>query len=100
MGEAGHEDLRRLAVWLARRREVDEVLEALTQYGPTANERVASHLAALDVMLEAEREAYRRYAESAPQVSQRPLPAVLPDAEDDAPANVHSLLAARLVRGS
>ena len=100
MGEGGHEDLRRLAVWLARRREVDEVLEALTQYGPTANERVAAHLVALETMLEAEREAYRRYAEAAPQLDQRPLPAVLPEEADDTPANVHSLLAARLVRGS
>ena len=100
MGEGGHEDLRRLAVWLARRREVDEVLEALTQYGPTANERVAAHLVALETMLEAEREAYRRYAEGAPQLDQRPLPAVLPEEADDTPANVHSLLAARLVRGS
>ena len=100
MGEGGHEDLRRLAVGLARRREVDEVLEALTQYGPTANERVAAHLAALELMLEAERDAYRRYAEAAPQLDQRPLPAVLPEEADDTPANVHSLLAARLVRGS
>ena len=100
MGEGGHDDLRRLAVWLARRREVDEVLEALTQYGPTANDRVARHLAALEVMLDAEREAYRRYAEAAPQLDQRPLPAVLPEEPDDGPANVHSLLAARLVRGS
>ena len=100
MGEGGHDDLRRLAVWLARRREVDEMLEALTQYGPTANERVAAHLAALEVMLEAERDAYRRYAEAAPKLDQRPLPAVLPEEPEDAQANVHSLLAARLVRGS
>ena len=100
MGEGGHDDLRRLAVWLARRREVDEVLEALTQYGPTANDRVASHLAALEVMLAAERDAYRRYAEAAPLLDQRPLPAVLPEEADETPANVHSLLAARLVRGS
>lgn len=100
MGEGAHEDLRRLAVWLARRREVDEVLEALTRYGPTANERVAAHLEALQVLLDAEREAYRRYAEAAPELAQRPLPVVLPEAVDTAPATVHSLLAARLVRGS
>lgn len=100
MGEGAHDDLRRLAVWLARRREVDEVLEALTQYGPTANDRVAGHLEALEVMLDAEREAYRRYADAAPQLAQRPLPAVLPEERDAGQANVHSLLAARLVRGS
>ena len=100
MGEGAHDDLRRLAVWLARRREVDEVLEALTQYGPTANDRVASHLDALEVMLDAEREAYRRYAEEAPELVQKPLPAVLPAEAEEAPANVHSLLTARLVRGS
>lgn len=87
-------------MWLARRREVDEVLEALTQYGPTANDRVAGHLDALEVMLDAEREAYRRYAEAAPQMAQRPLPAALPEEPEAAQANVHSLLAARLVRGS
>lgn len=100
MGEGTHDDLRRLAVWLARRREVDEVLEALTQYGPTANDRVASHLEALEVMLDAEREAYRRYAEGAPQLVQRPLPSALPAESAGTAANVHSLLAARLVRGS
>lgn len=100
MGEGGHEDLRRLAVWLARRREVDEVLEVLTQYGPTANDRVARHLEALEVMLEAEREAFRRYAEGAPKLVQKPLPAVLPGEPEMPSANVHSLIEARMVRGS
>ncbi len=100
MGEGAHDDLRRLAVWLARRREVDEVLEALTQYGPTANDRVASHLDALAVMLDAEREAYRRYAEAAPDLVQKPLPVVLPVDAEETQANVHSLLSARLVRGN
>lgn len=93
-----HDDLRRLAVWLARRREVDEVIEILTQYGPSANERVAAHLAALESMLEAEREAFRRYAEGAPVVPQRPLPAVLPVDDEPPLPNVLSLTAARLGR--
>lgn len=94
-----HDDLRRLAVWLSRRREVDEMMAVLTQYGPTANERVACHLEALQAMLDAEREAFDRYAAGAPVMTQKPLPAVLPEDEID-PPNVHSLSAARLVRGT
>ena len=95
-----HDDLRRLAVWLARRREVDEMMAVLTQYGPTANERVASHLSALSAMLDAEREAFDRYSEGAPVLAQKPLPALLPEDEED-PPNVASLFAARLAkRGS
>ncbi len=92
-----HDDLRRLAVWMARRREVDEMMAVLTQYGPTANERVASHLDALKVMLASEREAFDRYAAGAPELPQKPLPAVLPEDEDE-PPNVHSMFAARLAR--
>jgi hypothetical protein len=95
-----HDDLRRLALWLARRREVDEVMAVLTQYGPTAHERVASHLQALQAMLEAESEAFRRYAQAAPAVPQRPLPAVLPDDEGETPPNVLSLAVERLDRRS
>ena len=73
------------------------MMTVLTQYGPTANERVASHLAALTVMLDAEREAFDRYAAGAPELPQKPLPAVLPEDDDD-PPNVSSLSAARLVR--
>ena len=93
-----HDDLRRLAVWLARRREVDEMMAVLTQYGPTANERVASHLRALETLLDAEREAWTRYAAAAPQVPQKPLPAVVPEDEEDDMANVHPLFAARAAR--
>jgi len=73
------------------------MMAVLTQYGPTASERVASHLAALTVMLEAEREAFDRYAAGAPELPQKPLPAVLPEDDDD-PPNVSSLAAARLVK--
>jgi hypothetical protein len=69
----------------------------LTQYGPTANERVSSHLAALRVLLDAEREAFERYAAGAPELPQKPLPTVLPE-DDDLPDNVHSLVTARLER--
>lgn len=75
------------------------MMAVLTQHGPTANERVASHLQALSTLLAAEREAFERYAAAAPQLPQKPLPIVLPEDEDDLP-NVHSLFAARLVRGT
>ena len=75
------------------------MMAVLTQYGPTANDRVASHLQALRTMLDAEREAFDRYAAGAPALPQKPLPAVLPDDDED-PPNVHSLSAARLVRRS
>jgi CHASE2 domain-containing sensor protein len=94
-----HDDLRRLAGWLARRREVDELMAVLTQYGPTANERVASHLRALEALLEAEREAFDRYASAAPDVPQRPLPTVVAEDEDDL-SNVHPLFAARAARNN
>lgn len=73
------------------------MMAALTQYGPTASERVASHLTALSVMLQAEREAFDRYAAGAPQLPQKPLPAVLPE-DDDEPPNVSSLFTARLAK--
>lgn len=95
-----HDDLRRLAVWLSRRREVDEMMAVLTQYGPTANERVACHLHALQALLKAEHEAFDRYAAGAPEMPQKPLPVVLPEEEDeqDGPPNVHSLFVARVAR--
>lgn len=97
--DPSHDDLRRLAGWLSRRREVDEMMEVLTQYGPTANDRVASHLTALRVMLDAEREAFERYAAAAPELPQKPLPTVLP-ADDGLPDNVHSLVTARLEKSA
>jgi hypothetical protein len=72
--DRGREDLRRLAVWLARRRAVDEALAQLTHYGPAASERVHSHLSALRSLLAAEAEAFAALADSAPDVPQRPLP--------------------------
>lgn len=99
MPDPSHDDLRRLAVWLARRRETDEMLAVLTQYGPTASDRVAGHLRALEVLLEAEREAFARYAGGAPELPQKPLPAVLPQDEDPLPPNVSTMFAPRLVRG-
>lgn len=74
------------------------MMAVLTQYGPTANERVASHLESLQSLLDAEREAFARYSQAAPRLPQKPLPVVLPDEADDDPINVHSLTAARLTR--
>lgn len=73
------------------------MMAVLTQYGPTANDRVASHLDALRVLLEAEREAFDRYAAGAPSLPQKPLPTVVPE-DEDMPANVHSLVVARMAR--
>lgn len=73
------------------------MMAVLTQYGPTANDRVASHLTALRSLLDAEREAFDRYAAGAPALAQKPLPTVLPE-EEDLPTNVHSLVVARLAR--
>lgn len=71
------EELRRLALWLSRRRAVDEALEMLTAYGPAAVERVSTHLDALRVLLAAEQEAFEAVAAAAPAVPQSPLPALL-----------------------
>lgn len=98
MAPTSHDDLRRLALWLARRREVDEMMAVLTQYGPTASERVAAHLDALTALLEGEAEAFRRYAQGAPDVPQRPLPALLPEDDEPVPSNVHSMFSARYGR--
>lgn len=98
MAPTSHDDLRRLAVWLARRREVDEMMAVLTQYGPTASERVATHLDALKDLLEAEAEAFRRYAQGAPELPQKALPVLVLEDEAEAGSNVHSLFAARYGR--
>jgi hypothetical protein len=97
VGDASHDDLRRLAGWLARRREVDEAVEALTAYGPAASERVAASLVALTGLLDAEREAFRRYAAAAPLLPQRPLPTTV-EAPEEGLAAVRSLDLARLQR--
>lgn len=79
--ETPREDLRRLAVWLARRRAVDEVIAQLTHYGPAASERVHQHLSALRQLLVLETEAFAVLEESAPDVPQLPLPATLADGD-------------------
>lgn len=89
--EPPREDLRRLALWLARRRAVDEVVAQLTHYGPAATERVHQHLSALRQLLALETEAFAVLVKSAPVVPQLPLPPVLPDGGD----TVISLNAAR-----
>ena len=61
-------------MWLARRRTVDEAVTRLTHYGPTASERVHTHLAALRELLTLESEAFDALASAAPEVPQLPLP--------------------------
>lgn len=80
--EPRREDLRRLAVWLARRRTVDEAVAHLTRYGPAASERVHHHLAALRQLLALEAEAFAVLQQAAPDVPQLPLPVIPPDGDD------------------
>lgn len=100
--ELRREELRRLALWLSRRREVDEAVAHLTAYGPAASDRVHAHLDALKQLLAAEQDAFRALDAAAPRVGQLPLPTVVDDLaepSDDGPGGtVHSLLAARTRR--
>lgn len=93
MDDARREELRRLALWLSRRRAVDEAVEHLTANGPAASERVHGHLDALRALLDAEREAFAALEAAAPRVPQSPLPETVE--EPPATGNVHSLRAAR-----
>lgn len=88
------EELRRLALWLSRRREVDEAVERLTAYGPAASQQVHCHLDALRVLLSAEHTAFEAMAAAAPPVTQAPLPTSV-DPDLTGVATVHSLAAAR-----
>ena len=98
MAGSPHDDLRRLAVWLARRREVDEMMAVLTQYGPTAGERVAGHLDALQALLDAEAESFGRYRQGAPVLPQKPLPTVVSQDAQDPSASIHYLAEERRER--
>lgn len=86
MGDTDREQLRRLAVWLACRRDADEAVGHLTRYGPAACERVATHLTALKLLLACEAEAFAAVEAGAGARPQRPLPAV-----HSLRATVHSL---------
>jgi hypothetical protein len=88
------DDLRRLALWLSRRRAVDEAVAVLTAYGPAASSRVHAHLDALDTLLEAEHEAFGALRAAAPRVTQLPLPDTVPESARPG-ATVHSIGAAR-----
>jgi hypothetical protein len=92
------DELRRLALWLSRRRVVDEAVGVLTAYGPAASDRVHSHLDALHRLLDAEREAFDALCAAAPRVQQLPLPDLVVEVDLDRAgrdATVHSIGAAR-----
>ena len=93
--DPSRDELRRLALWLSRRRAVDEAVEILTAYGPAAADRVHSHLAALQSLLALEQEAFSALAAAAPDVPQSPLPGTVEAALPARGATVHSLAAAR-----
>lgn len=90
MADIEREQLRRLAVWLACRRDVDEAVAQLTRYGPAASEQVASHLSALKALLALEADAFAAVEAGAAPVSQRALPI-----NEPLRATVHSLHQAR-----
>ena len=99
MEDTDREHLRRLALWLSRRRAVDEAVSVLTAYGPAASDRVHAHLDALRALLDQEREAFDAICATAPPLSQLPLPDVVGHAitlDRTGPgATVHSIGAAR-----
>ena len=99
MEDTDREHLRRLALWLSRRRAVDEAVGVLTAYGPAASDRVHAPLDALRTLLDQEREAFDAVSAAAPPVSQLPLPDVIGHAIDvdrtGPDATVHSIGAAR-----
>lgn len=94
MEDRERDELRRLATWLSRRRDVDEAVAGLTAYGPAAGDRVSSHLDALKQLLAAEQEAFAAVEAAAPRRPQSPLPSY-PDTSPPAIATVHSLVRAR-----
>ena len=93
MGDEEREQLRRLAVWLACRRDVDEAVARLTRYGPAASDQVAAHLSALKHLLALESDAFAAVEAGAGPVPQRPLPL-----HEPLRASVHSLDSARARR--
>ena len=94
MEDTPRDELRRLALWLSRRRAVDEAVGMLTAYGPAAADRVHTHLDALARLLDLEREAFAAMEAAAPDVPQSPLPATI-DITTAGAGTVHSLGAAR-----
>lgn len=96
MEHTDRDELRRLALWLSRRRAVDEAVGVLTAYGPAASDRVHAHLDALRTLLDSEREAFDAICLVAPRVLQLPLPElVVEPALSGRGATVHSIGAAR-----
>ena len=96
MEHTDKEELRRLALWLSRRRAVDEAVGVLTAYGPAASDRVHAHLDALRALLDQERDAFDAICAAAPLVPQLPLPDLVNQLRHErTEATVHSIGAAR-----
>ncbi len=74
MDDRERDELRRLALWLSRRRAVDEAVASLTAYGPAASDQVSTHLDALKQLLAAEQEAFAAVEAASPRRPQSPLP--------------------------
>ena len=62
MASDARDELRALALWHARRRLVDEVLDPLLEYGPAAVDRVADRLAQVRALVLGEQQAFEAFA--------------------------------------
>lgn len=62
MPRDAREELRALALWHARRRLVDELLDPLLEYGPAAVDRVAERLAQVRALVVSEQQAFESFA--------------------------------------
>lgn len=56
-------ELRALALWHTRRREVDDLLEPLLAYGPVAVERVVGRLSEVRGLVDDERRAFEAFVD-------------------------------------
>ena len=62
MPSDAREELRALALWHARRRLVDELLDPLLEYGPAAVDRVADRLAQVRALVRSEQQAFEAFS--------------------------------------
>ena len=90
MDDGERERLNRLSLWLALRRETDEILAGLTRHGPAASTQIDQHLGAITELLAQESQAFSAVRTGALHVPQQAL------RRFEAPrASVHSMDRAR-----
>lgn len=66
------DELRALALWHARRRLVDELLDPLLEYGPAAVDRVADRLSQVRALVRSEQQAFEAFAALVEERGDRP----------------------------